>query len=44
MYEFLALLAPQLTRRLVDRAHSSDTQAEIDMLFPDVPLATRTAC
>jgi LysR family cys regulon transcriptional activator len=33
MYDFLSLLAPHLTRRLVERAASATTQAEVDALF-----------
>lgn len=38
MYDFLQLLAPHLTRRLVDRAGSVSSQAEVDELFADVTL------
>jgi LysR family cys regulon transcriptional activator len=41
MYDFLGLLAPHLTRRLVDKASSLRSQAEIDTLFTDVPLPVR---
>lgn len=33
MYDFLQLLAPHLTRRLVERASIASTQAEVDALF-----------
>ncbi|HXC58057.1 MAG TPA: LysR substrate-binding domain-containing protein [Steroidobacteraceae bacterium] len=33
MYDFVALLAPQLTRRVVDRARNVASQAETDALF-----------
>lgn len=33
MYDFLQLLAPHLTRRLVERAALTTTQAEVDALF-----------
>jgi len=38
MYDFLALTAPHLTRRLVDRASHCKTQQDIDTLVADVPL------
>jgi len=38
MYEFLQLLAPHLTRRLVDRAGNASTPAEVEALFSDVEL------
>jgi LysR family cys regulon transcriptional activator len=41
MYDFLGLLAPHLTRRLVDRVSGARTQAEVDALFSDVPLPVR---
>ena len=41
MYEFLGLLAPHLTRKLVDRARVSPTQAAVDALFAKVPFAAR---
>jgi LysR family cys regulon transcriptional activator len=33
MYDFLQMLAPHLTRRLVERAAAAATQAEVDALF-----------
>jgi LysR family cys regulon transcriptional activator len=33
MYDFIGLLAPQLTRRVVDRARSTTNQADTDALF-----------
>jgi len=33
MYDFLQMLAPHLTRRLVERAAAASTQAEIDAIF-----------
>jgi len=41
MYDFLGLLAPHLTRRLVDKASGAKTQAEIDELFSEVELPVR---
>jgi LysR family cys regulon transcriptional activator len=38
MYDFVSLLAPHLTRRLVDRAGQSRSQAEVDELFANVAL------
>ena len=38
MYDFLQLLAPHLTRRLVDRAGHAATPADVDALFADVEL------
>ena len=35
-YDFLSLLAPHLTRKLVDKASGTRTQAEVDALFGDV--------
>jgi LysR family cys regulon transcriptional activator len=40
MYDFLQLLAPHLTRRLVDRAGNAATQADVDALIADVELPT----
>ncbi len=40
-YDFLGLLAPHLTRKLVDKASGARTQAEVDALFEDVPLPVR---
>jgi LysR family cys regulon transcriptional activator len=41
MYEFLGLVGPHLTAKLVDRAASCRTQLEIDELFTDVDLPVR---
>jgi LysR family cys regulon transcriptional activator len=41
MYDFLNLLAPHLSRKVVDRAAGCATQAEIDALFAKVPLPIR---
>ncbi len=41
MYEFLQLLGPHLTRRLVDRAAACETQQEVDALLADVELPVR---
>ncbi len=41
MYDFMQLLAPHLTRRLVDRAAASETQREIDGLFAGIELPVR---
>ncbi len=41
MYDFLSLLAPHLTKRLVDKASGARTQAEVDDLFADVSLPVR---
>jgi LysR family cys regulon transcriptional activator len=38
MFEFLQLLGPHLTKRLVERAANSATPAEIEALFADVTL------
>ncbi|HEY8537901.1 MAG TPA: HTH-type transcriptional regulator CysB [Steroidobacteraceae bacterium] len=38
MYDFLQLFAPHLTKRLVDRAGSASSQAEVEALFSDVTL------
>jgi LysR family cys regulon transcriptional activator len=38
MYDFLQLLAPHLTRRLIDRAGNAATQADVEALFADVDL------
>jgi LysR family cys regulon transcriptional activator len=40
-YDFISLLAPHLTRRLIDRARSAASQAETDTLFEDVELPQR---
>ena len=41
MYDFIALLAPHLTRRTVDRARAADSQAEADAVFQGIPLPQR---
>ena len=41
MYEFLQLLAPHLTRALVDRAASCDRQEEVEALFEHLELPVR---
>jgi hypothetical protein len=41
MYDFLGLLAPQLTRRVVDKARATNTQAETDALFDPAELPRR---
>jgi LysR family cys regulon transcriptional activator len=41
MYDFLQLLAPHLTRRLIDRAAACDTQQEIEALFGQLLLPER---
>jgi LysR family cys regulon transcriptional activator len=41
MYDFLGLLAPHLTRKLVDRVAGTRSQAEVDALFADVPLPVK---
>ena len=38
MYDFLQLLAPHLTKRLVDRAGNASTPADVEALFSDVDL------
>jgi LysR family cys regulon transcriptional activator len=40
MYDFVSLLAPQLTRRVIDRARNAANQAETDALFDlkDLPV------
>jgi LysR family cys regulon transcriptional activator len=38
MYEFLQILAPHLTKRLVDRSGNAASQAEVEALFADVTL------
>jgi LysR family transcriptional regulator, cys regulon transcriptional activator len=38
MFEFLQLLAPHLSKRLVERAANSATPSEIEALFSDVTL------
>jgi LysR family transcriptional regulator, cys regulon transcriptional activator len=41
VYDFVGLLAPHLTRRLVDRARSAASQADTDALFQEVELPER---
>jgi len=41
LYDFIGLLAPHLTRRLVDQARAGGSQAEVDTLFADIALPTR---
>jgi LysR family cys regulon transcriptional activator len=41
MYDFLGLLAPHLTRKLVDRASVARSQTEVDALFDEVALPVR---
>ncbi len=41
MYDFMQLLAPHLTRRIVDRAAACETQAEVDALFTGIELPVR---
>jgi LysR family cys regulon transcriptional activator len=41
MYDFIGLLAPHLTRRLVDRARAASSQVDTDALFADVELPRR---
>ena len=38
MYEFLQLVAPHLTKRLVERSGNASTPAEVEALFSDVEL------
>lgn len=38
MYDFMQLLAPHLTRRLIDRASSTQSQEEVDGMFAEVEL------
>jgi LysR family cys regulon transcriptional activator len=40
-YDFISLLAPHLTRRLVDRARGAASQAETDTLFDEAELPQR---
>ncbi len=43
MYEFLSLMAPHLTRRLIDRAAGCESQQEVDALVEDVrPLSVKS--
>jgi len=41
MYDFIGLLAPHLTRRVVDRARTTLSQAETDAVFADIDLPSR---
>jgi LysR family cys regulon transcriptional activator len=41
MYDFVGLLAPHLTRRVIDRARATASQAETDALFDDKDLPRR---
>jgi LysR family cys regulon transcriptional activator len=41
MYDFLHFMAPHLTRRLVDRAATCETQEEVNALFANVQLPIR---
>jgi LysR family cys regulon transcriptional activator len=41
MYDFLQLLAPHLTRRLIDRAAACDTRQEVESLFAPLQLPVR---
>jgi LysR family cys regulon transcriptional activator len=41
MYDFLQLLAPHLTRRLIDRAAACETAQEVEALFASLQLTTR---
>ncbi len=41
MYHFLHLCAPHLTRRLVDRVATSQTQEEVDTIFAPIELSVR---
>lgn len=41
VYDFIGLLAPHLTRRLVDKARGTNSQAETDALFEEVELPRR---
>ncbi|HXR51945.1 MAG TPA: HTH-type transcriptional regulator CysB [Steroidobacteraceae bacterium] len=41
MYDFLGLLAPHLTRRVVDRARTSVNQADTDAVFEGISLPLR---
>jgi len=43
MYDFLALMAPHLTRRLVDRAANCKFQQEVDALLADVKLGVEAS-
>jgi LysR family cys regulon transcriptional activator len=41
MYEFLQLLAPHLTRKLVERVERCGTQQEVDELFEKIAISAR---
>ena len=41
MYDFIGLLAPHLTRRVIDRARNTSNQAETDAVFAETPLPRR---
>jgi LysR family cys regulon transcriptional activator len=41
MYDFVSLLAPQLTRRVIDRARNAPNQAETDAMFDVKELPVR---
>ncbi len=41
MYDFMQLLAPHLTRRMVDRAAACETQEGVDALFAGIELPAR---
>lgn len=41
VYDFITLLAPHLSRRLVDRARAAESQAETDSLLEDMELPQR---
>jgi hypothetical protein len=41
MYDFIGLLGPHLTRRVVDHARACSSQSETDALFDTVELPTR---
>src|SRR5690606_20762858 len=41
LYDFIGLLAPHLTRRLVDQARAGGSQAEVDTLVADSAPPTR---
>jgi len=41
MYDFLQLLAPHLTRRLVDHAVACESHEEVEALFAHLPLPSR---
>ena len=41
MYEFIELLAPQLTRKLVRETEKSETQEEVDRILHGLPVPLR---